>query len=100
MATQYMFSPQLNYAGQPALHAPMQHPHVPLQHPQGGNGFKNGSFAFRKRFERMDWRKMASVDVEQISRTLDFNALQENIINITFCNIESELVSAASWGGG
>lgn len=36
---------------------------------------------------------MASVDVEQISRTLDFNALQENIMNITFCNIESELVS-------
>ena len=76
----------MNYAGQPA-------PYGPLQQPHSANGFKNGGFAFRKRFERVDWRKMASVDVEQISRTLDFNALQENIMNITFCNIESELVS-------
>ncbi|XP_070173911.1 cilium assembly protein DZIP1L-like isoform X2 [Littorina saxatilis] len=83
MATQYMFSPQMNYGG------PMSH--GPLQQPQAGNGFKNGGFAFRKRFERVDWRKMAAVDVDRISQTLDFNALQENIMNITFCNIESEL---------
>ncbi|XP_071085075.1 cilium assembly protein DZIP1L-like isoform X1 [Haliotis cracherodii] len=58
----------------------------------GGHAGKNGSsFAFRKRFERVDWRKIASVDVDHISRTLDFNALQENIMNITFCNIETEL---------
>ena len=89
MATQYMFSPQMNYmGGQPA-------PQAPLQQPHSANGFKNGGFAFRKRFERLDWRKLASVDVEQISRTLDFNALQENIMNITFCNIESELVSVS-----
>ncbi|KAL8624507.1 hypothetical protein ACOMHN_053050 [Nucella lapillus] len=79
MATQYM-----NYASHPPSHAPLRQPHH-------GNGFKNGGFAFRKRFERVDWRKMASIDVEQISRTLDFNALQENIMNITFCNIETEL---------
>ena len=35
----------------------------------------------------------ASTDVESISRNLDFNALQDNIMNITFCNIESEVVS-------
>lgn len=59
----------------------------------GGHAGKNGSsFSFRKRFERVDWRKIASVDVDHISRTLDFNALQENIMNITFCNIETELV--------
>ena len=81
MATQFMFSPQL---GQPM--------HGHMQQPQSGNAFHNGGFAFRKRFERVDWRKMASVDIEHISRTLDFNALQENIMNITFCNIETELV--------
>jgi hypothetical protein len=40
----------------------------------------------------VDWRKISSVDLDHISRTLDFNALQENILNITFCNIEAELV--------
>ncbi|KAK7482854.1 hypothetical protein BaRGS_00025887 [Batillaria attramentaria] len=84
MATQYMFSPHFNYAGQPA-------PPHPGSNGVSSYGPKNGGFAFRKRFERVDWRKLASIDVEQISRTLDFNALQENIMNITFCNIESEL---------
>ncbi|XP_061194071.1 cilium assembly protein DZIP1-like isoform X2 [Saccostrea echinata] len=49
------------------------------------------SFAFRKRYERIDWRRIASVDVDQVARTLDFNALQDNIMNLTFCNIEAEL---------
>ena len=34
---------------------------------------------------------VASVDIENISRNLDFNTLQDNIMNITFCNIESEV---------
>ncbi|CAH1782194.1 unnamed protein product [Owenia fusiformis] len=48
-------------------------------------------FAFKRRFERVDWRKIASIDVDRISRNLDFHVLQENILNITFCNIEAEL---------
>lgn len=80
-----MFSPQMHYVSQPTLYS------APQQHIPAGNGFKNGGFSFRKRVERIDWRKMASIDVDQISRTLDFNALQENIINITFCSLESEL---------
>jgi len=35
----------------------------------------------------------AAADIDNISRSLDFNTLQENVSNITFCNIESELVS-------
>lgn len=54
-------------------------------------------FAFRQRFERLDWRKIAAIDIDQISRTLDFQALQENIMNITFCNLESELVGILSF---
>ena len=36
---------------------------------------------------------LASVNLDQIARDLDFNALQENLTNIAFCNIELELVS-------
>uniref|UniRef100_A0A2C9KYA3 C2H2-type domain-containing protein n=1 Tax=Biomphalaria glabrata TaxID=6526 RepID=A0A2C9KYA3_BIOGL len=60
----------------------------------GYNGYlnnRNGGFSFRKRVERVDWRKIASVDIDNISRTLDFNTLQDNIMNITFCNLEAEM---------
>ena len=54
---------------------------------------QNGrNFAFRKRYEKIDWRRIASIDIDNVARTLDFNALQDNIMNITFCSIEAELV--------
>ena len=54
---------------------------------------QNGrNFAFRKRYEKIDWRRIASIDIDTLARNLDFNALQDNIMNITFCNIEAELV--------
>ena len=34
----------------------------------------------------------ASVDVDRIAREMDFQALQANIMNITFCNIDSEVL--------
>ncbi|ESO83867.1 hypothetical protein LOTGIDRAFT_236380 [Lottia gigantea] len=82
MATVYMNAPSTSFGGVGGFN--------PHQTAPGANG-KNGNFAFKKRFEHIDWRKIASIDVDQISRTLDFNALQENIMNLTFCNIESEL---------
>lgn len=82
MATQYMPAP--SYMG---------HPHLGGHYGAGPSPGKNGGFAFRKRVERVDWRKIASVDVDQISRTLDFTTLQSNIMNITFCNLEAEMVS-------
>uniref|UniRef100_T1IWF7 C2H2-type domain-containing protein n=1 Tax=Strigamia maritima TaxID=126957 RepID=T1IWF7_STRMM len=51
----------------------------------------NGPMTFRKRNERIDWRKIASIDLERISRELDFDTLQDNIANVAFCNIECEL---------
>ena len=36
-------------------------------------------------------RVLASVDVEAVARNMDFVTLQDNVMNITFCNIESEL---------
>jgi len=35
---------------------------------------------------------VAAADVNSIAQTLDFDALQDNITNIAFCDIEQELV--------
>ena len=32
---------------------------------------------------------VASVDVDRIAREMDFQSLQQNIMNVTFCNIQS-----------
>ncbi len=71
------------------------------------------TFAFRKRWGQIDWRSLgkslavsihhylhcvlcaASVDVDRIAREMDFQSLQQNIMNVTFCNIESEVRSSA-----
>ena len=34
----------------------------------------------------------ASVDVDRIARDMDFQSLQQNMMNVTFCNIESEVL--------
>ena len=34
---------------------------------------------------------VASVDVDRIAREMDFQALQKNIMNVTFCSIQSEV---------
>ncbi|XP_033759384.1 zinc finger protein Dzip1-like [Pecten maximus] len=87
MATEFMYSHMHN----PSMGSPYSNSSYG-SHMNGYGPKQNGkSFAFRKRFERVDWRKIASVDINQIAQTLDFNALQENIMNITFCNIEAEL---------
>lgn len=83
MATQFMSQ----YSGHGASGPPLGHQSA---HPSKSSNGR--SFAFRKRYERIDWRRIASVDVDQVARTLDFSALQENIMNLTFCNIEAELV--------
>ncbi|XP_028392476.1 uncharacterized protein LOC114517034 [Dendronephthya gigantea] len=57
------------------------------------NHRRTAAFTFKKRSERVDWRKLAAVDVNRIARELDFKSLQENIMNITFCNIEAEMDS-------
>ena len=36
---------------------------------------------------------LAAVDVDRIARDMDFQALQDNLEQITFCNIDSEVVS-------
>jgi zinc finger protein DZIP1 len=88
MATQFMPPYDASAAGGPQLGYNMGH-----QSAYSSKTVNGRSFAFRKRYERIDWRRVASIDVDQVARTLDFNALQDNIMNLTFCNIEAELVS-------
>lgn len=70
------------------------------------------TFVFNKRNEKIDWRRigrrssfsgrldissifinLAAVDVDRIARDLDFQVLQDNIEQITLCNIDMEVVS-------
>jgi hydrogenase maturation factor len=36
---------------------------------------------------------LAAVDVDRIAREMDFQALQDNLDQITLCNIDAEIVS-------
>lgn len=49
------------------------------------------AFAFRKRWSPVDWRTLASTDVDRIARDMDVKMLQENIANVTYCNVLSEV---------
>lgn len=40
----------------------------------------------------------ASVDVDRIAQEMDFQALQANIMNITFCNVDSEVKCVCRFG--
>ncbi|XP_077339160.1 cilium assembly protein DZIP1 isoform X3 [Lithobates pipiens] len=47
-------------------------------------------FKFRSRHESLDWRRIGSIDVDKVANELDFQTLQDNIMGITFCNVENE----------
>ncbi|XP_059806483.1 cilium assembly protein DZIP1L-like isoform X2 [Hypanus sabinus] len=48
------------------------------------------AFKFCSRHESIDWRRFSAIDVERVARELDISALQENIMSVTFCNLDSE----------
>ncbi|CAF0822227.1 unnamed protein product [Adineta ricciae] len=52
-------------------------------------------FVFNKRNEKIDWRRIAAVDIDRVARELDFQVLQDNIEQITLCNIDLEVDSRA-----
>ncbi|KAL5247454.1 hypothetical protein ACHWQZ_G019363 [Mnemiopsis leidyi] len=47
-------------------------------------------FQFRKRYRKVDWKLLANVDIEKITRDLDYRALQANIMNVAFCDTKSQ----------
>ncbi|KAF8563941.1 hypothetical protein P879_03870 [Paragonimus westermani] len=48
-------------------------------------------FIFRKRMEKIDWRRLASVDVNRIASQIDIETLQELLSCVAFCDITSEI---------
>lgn len=52
-------------------------------------------FQFHSRSQRIDWRKIAAVDVDQVARDVDVDTLQSNVVHLTFCDIDHELEGAA-----
>nr|XP_054923333.1 cilium assembly protein DZIP1L-like isoform X5 [Dermacentor andersoni] len=48
-------------------------------------------FQFHSRCQKIDWRRIAAVDVDQVAREVDVNALQKNVTHLTFCDIDHEL---------
>ncbi|XP_063693295.1 cilium assembly protein DZIP1L-like isoform X7 [Bolinopsis microptera] len=51
---------------------------------------KGVQFQFRKRYRKVDWKLLANVDVDKITRELDYQALQANIMNVAFCDTNSQ----------
>lgn len=48
-------------------------------------------FQFHSRCQRIDWRKIAAVDIDKVAREVDVDTLQNNINHLTYCDIETEL---------
>eukprot|EP00795_Rhopilema_esculentum_P016335 gene16335-7725_t len=53
--------------------------------------YQGGGFSFHKRHEKIDWRRLAMVDIEKVKREVDVKTLQDNVANIAFCDVENEL---------
>ncbi|XP_061050598.1 cilium assembly protein DZIP1L isoform X1 [Eubalaena glacialis] len=49
------------------------------------------AFKFQPRRERIDWRRISALDVDRVARELDVATLQENIVSVTFCNLDREV---------
>ncbi|XP_028345243.1 cilium assembly protein DZIP1L isoform X1 [Physeter macrocephalus] len=49
------------------------------------------TFKFQPRRERMDWRRISALDVDRVARELDVATLQENIVSVTFSNLDREV---------
>ncbi|KAM9319982.1 cilium assembly protein DZIP1 [Gastrophryne carolinensis] len=47
-------------------------------------------FKFSPRHQSVDWRRIGAIDVDRVANELDFQTLQDNIMNITFCSVENE----------
>ncbi|XP_065314196.1 cilium assembly protein DZIP1-like isoform X2 [Gordionus sp. m RMFG-2023] len=47
-------------------------------------------YFFKPRKIKIDWKKIASIDFDTFSPDKDFDKVQQNIFNITYCDIENE----------
>lgn len=51
-----------------------------------------------QRRERVDWHKLASVDLHELSSGCSIEVLQENLSQVAFCDVESEFDVRTSAG--
>lgn len=65
----------------------MPRPSTPTRMPSYNH---DSLFKFRIRHASVDWRRIGAIDVDRLANELDFVTLQENIMGITFCNVEDE----------
>ncbi|XP_037089731.1 zinc finger protein DZIP1L-like [Pollicipes pollicipes] len=54
------------------------------------------NFQFRRREEKLDWKKLAALDVDQITKTVDYKALQDSIRQVTYCDATKEFDAATA----
>eukprot|EP00041_Stephanoeca_diplocostata_P016021 m.311605 g.311605 ORF g.311605 m.311605 type:complete len:248 (+) comp20228_c0_seq2:187-930(+) len=47
-------------------------------------------FVFQRRRERVNWRALSSLSLDQVVATVDVDVLQEHLSNITFCDLTEE----------
>ncbi|XP_058885808.1 cilium assembly protein DZIP1-like isoform X2 [Acipenser ruthenus] len=79
-------SPQSQYPSSiPSRSAPAPVPAI-----TGMVGGHLPAFKFRARDESVDWRRISVINVDRVASELDINTLQENIMAITFCNMDNE----------
>ncbi|CAH8670145.1 unnamed protein product [Schistosoma curassoni] len=71
-----MFEPCYNTPGR--IPSPQYTQHVP-------------PILFRKRTEKIDWKRLASIDVNRITKDVDIESLQEILSSVTFCDITNEI---------
>ncbi|KAK1170042.1 zinc finger protein DZIP1-like [Acipenser oxyrinchus oxyrinchus] len=79
-------SPQSQYPSS----IPSQSAPAPMPAITGVVGGHLPAFKFRARLESVDWRRISAINVDRVASELDINTLQENIMAITFCNMDNE----------
>jgi hypothetical protein len=67
-----------------------QHQNDPTSPQKSQPGYSSNSFYFRPRRERINWRFLASIQLDRVIRDVDIQILQEIMENITFCDLEAE----------
>ena len=62
---------------------------APAFHPESSHSsldFRK-DFFFRRRHGALNWRKLLSVDLERVVRSVDVDALQDNVEHVTFADV-------------
>lgn len=58
----------------------------------------DAKLVFRRQFERLDWKRLAAIDVDRIYHERDYDQLADNLLQLAFCDLDSELtVSVWKW---